>query len=643
MSRPNKNSRSRSRSNGSFFVCGVLLACFAFSSCTQIQMPKTEPFYAEAIPPKAQEFRWSNGKLPKSFDPARAASAPETDIVRAAFEGLTEIDAKTLAEIPAAAEKWSSTPDFRVWTFELRKDAQWSNGKRVTADDFVTSWKRLVDLGDKTAHRNLFHNIVGMNDAKSGTESPGADSVDFGRPPAAAEPHQKIDLLNSNSALRVQLPHAPDTSPSTQPEPGQPERPKTPPKTAVAKFGVEAIGDTTLQVTLEMPDKDFPKLVANPIFRPIYGDGKEFESDPLDDDLVTNGAFEVASVGKDGIMLDRSETYWDRSRVKLEHVRFVPQNTAEAGLDAYKNGDIDALTNVDFEPLALKLLAPYEDFRQTTHSAINFYEINTKNAPFSDRRVREALAISIDRERLTDREMEGSAQPATSFLPLGTMAHNKLVLDVDRAKKMLDIAGFANGVGFPKIRLLVNRNDIQQRVARTVARMWKLNLNVETEIIVKDAAELEVARTAGDFDLVRRGAVLPTVDESVNLATILGYRKKIGEALPTPPATDRAKPELPISTPTPTTTDETRSDGGPSASNAELPIEKPVRAPMTESVITETDAMYDLYAIPLYFPTSYSLVKPFVIGFETNGLDAPLLKDISIDSGWKPKPVRGEQ
>ena len=52
--------------------------------------------------------------------------------------------------------------------------------------------------------------------------------------------------------------------------------------------------------------------------------------------------------------------------------------------------------------------------------------------------------------------------------------------------------------------------------------------------------------------------------------------------------------------------------------------------------------MYEIYAIPLYFPTSYSLVKPYDKGFETNGLDAPLLKDISIDSDWQPKPVRGE-
>ena len=119
-----------SRSNGSFFVYAIILAALLTSSCTQIEPPKNEPFFAATAAPRVQELRWSNGKTPKSIDPARAAAAPETDIVRAVFEGLTEIDSKTLKAIPAVAEKWSSSEDLKVWTFQLRKDARWSNGKR---------------------------------------------------------------------------------------------------------------------------------------------------------------------------------------------------------------------------------------------------------------------------------------------------------------------------------------------------------------------------------------------------------------------------------------------------------------------------------------------------------------------------------
>jgi oligopeptide transport system substrate-binding protein len=60
----------------------------------------------------------------------------------------------------------------------------------------------------------------------------------------------------------------------------------------------------------------------------------------------------------------------------------------------------------------------------------------------------------------------------------------------------MEDAGFPNGEDFPDIRLVVNRNDTQQRIARAVARMWKENLNIETEIVVKENAELEEARLA---------------------------------------------------------------------------------------------------------------------------------------------------
>src|SRR5438445_2734129 len=212
------------------------------SGCNQIGRPNVEPFYAESTPPKAQEFRWSNGKMPKSFDPARAAAAPETDIVRAIFEGLTEIDPKTLKETPAAAEKWTSSDDLRTWTFTLRKDARWSNGKRVTADDFVISWKRLVDLGDKAAHPELFRNIVGMHDVRSGIEVPAGESVDFGHNPGASEPHSRSDRPNSNLMLRYQGP--PASQPSSNTAINQLQTDKQNPaaaKPAIQKFGVEAV------------------------------------------------------------------------------------------------------------------------------------------------------------------------------------------------------------------------------------------------------------------------------------------------------------------------------------------------------------------------------------------------------------------
>ena len=119
-------------------ICSLLLAlCLMHSGCFTAETPST--YYGTVAPPRTQEFRWSDGGLPQTFDPAFAAAAPDTDAVRALFEGLTDYDPQTLTPVPAVATRWESSADGRVWTFYLRDNARWSNGDRVTAGDFVRS------------------------------------------------------------------------------------------------------------------------------------------------------------------------------------------------------------------------------------------------------------------------------------------------------------------------------------------------------------------------------------------------------------------------------------------------------------------------------------------------------------------------
>ncbi|MEJ7616851.1 MAG: hypothetical protein WKF30_07765 [Pyrinomonadaceae bacterium] len=91
-----------------------LIAALCANSCFSNR--RVEIYYGVTAPPPTEEFRWSDGGLPKSFDPARAAAAPETDVVRALFEGLTEYDTQTLVVRPAAASRWEASPDYREWT-----------------------------------------------------------------------------------------------------------------------------------------------------------------------------------------------------------------------------------------------------------------------------------------------------------------------------------------------------------------------------------------------------------------------------------------------------------------------------------------------------------------------------------------------
>lgn len=588
----------RSRRRLCVGVVIVALFALALASCNERERSGSEPYYAEPKPPRKQEFRWSNGRPPKTMDPARAVTPPETDLVRAVYEGLTELDTRTLEAKPALAESWTSSEDKKIWRFRLRPTAVWSNGRPVTADDMIRSWKRLAELGSAVPHHELLTNIVGFPVLKRSPRSvvndllPGSGQI--GGDPLAAPDRTPGTDQNSNSNIGV-VPRGP----------------------APAAIGLAAPDPQTLQVTLIAPDKDLPKLFAHPVFRPVFGDGSDVAGGALKTNAVTNGAFRIAAVDGSGVTLERSETYWDRDAVKLERVKFVTVENAEAALEAYRSGELDAITNADFEPLALKLLEPFEDFRRRTHAAVNFYEFNHGKPPFDDRRVRQALAISIERERLTEGEMEGQTQPALSFLPFTGSPEAKITQDKERAVELLAEAGFPGGEGFPVVRLVVNRNYTQERIGRAVARMWKQSLNIETEIVIKETAELEDARRSGDYDLIRRNAVFPTANELMSILSIL---KPPGSESSVPPP---AGIETGIEAADPARAEETPSD------------REPVDAP--DVTMSEANAVYELWAIPLYFPTSYSLVKPYVTGFEVNSLDAPLLHEISIDSDWQPK------
>lgn len=579
-------------------IIGVIALQIICVACNDLEKPQPEPYYSGTTPTRKQEFRWSNGKLPKSMDPARAIAPPETDLVRAVYEGLTDLDAKTLKEKPAAAESWTASDDFRTWTFRLRADAKWSNGKPVAAQDFVRSWRRLGELGDAVTHRDLLKNIVGFPIKKKAVAPPSLDLITNTNREIGGEsitpPQPRAESAASN--------------PNSNTEVGP----------AMPLFGVSAVDTRTVQIQLIAPDKDFAKLVAHSIFRPVSEDGGDLGDRPPGPGIVTNGPFRISVTDAGGITLERSQTYWNREAVKLERVRFVAIENAEQALTAYKSGDIDAVTNADFEPLALKLLEPFEDFRRRTHAAINFYEVNHEKPPFDERRVRQALAIAIERERLTEGEMEGLTQPALSFLPFGTNSDVKIIQDKEKALSLLEEAGFPGGKDFPVIRLVVNRNETQQRVARAVARMWKQNLNIETEIVVKENAELEQARNAGDFDLIRRGVVFPTADELMSILSILKPPQHTSES-------GTSSSEIGVEARDPQT------GAAPKL---------PERSPIIESpdiTMSEANAVYELWAIPLYFPTSYSLVKPYVLGFEMNSLDAPSLAEVSIDADWQPK------
>jgi oligopeptide transport system substrate-binding protein len=520
----------------------MLAICLTHTGCFSTAEPST--YYGKVVTPRSQEFRWSNGGLPQTFDPAFAAAAPDTDAVRALFEGLTDYDPQTLAPIPAVATRWESSNDGRVWTFYLRDNARWSNGEKVTAHDFVRSWERTLKIGPLAPHTELLANIEGAT-------------------PAVAAPHS---------------------------------------------FGARALNEHVLQVTLQRADNSFPALVAHPVFRPVNVADADSTNRLESRELISNGAFLLSAAENDRVQLERAKTYWDDASVSLDRVTFVNTTNAEEALTAYQAGEIDAITNAPFEPLALKLLTPYKDFRRSTFGALTYYGFNTSREPFDDVRVREALALAIDRERISRDDLGGATEPAGKFLP-EAMSGEKPVVDkaellehdANQARELLAEAGYRNGDGFPVIRLLINRNEQQRIVAQSIAAMWRSTLNIETEIVIRSWDEYEAAIKAGDYDIVRRGMVMQTTSELVNLRMLF----------------ERDAHVLPAASPVPEGT--LRPGASPE---------------LTATVETEVQALKDLKAVPIYFASSYSLVKPYVSGFDANVLDVPSLKKTRLDTKW---------
>jgi ABC-type oligopeptide transport system substrate-binding subunit len=242
--------------------------------------------------------------------------------------------------------------------------------------------------------------------------------------------------------------------------------------------------------------------------------------------------------------------------------------------------------------------------------------------------VREALARAIDRRRLTADTLEGSVEPADSFLPAradavaGEGKQSSLAYDPVAARRLLAEAGYPGGAGFPRVRLLVNRNEQHRRVAEAMASMWRAALGVETEILLKDWAEYETLLRSGEYDVARRSLVMQTTDEETVMRSLFAPERFDFNAR------TEGEPDT-LATPSSSPSPEATQSG-----EGQTPAAPAVVVPA--AILTEAQALREVPAVPVYFATSYALVKPYVQGFDANVLDAPSLQRVRLDTGWQP-------
>ncbi|MDQ2644879.1 MAG: peptide ABC transporter substrate-binding protein [Myxococcota bacterium] len=507
------------------FVCGLLAVGVTFSASSQ----------------ERAEFAFINPVEPRSLDPTRINGEPEGRVLDALFEGLTYLDAKSLRPAPGMAESWEISADGRRYVFRIRKSARWSDGHPVTAHDFCFAWRRLLDPSLGAEYAGV---LFPVRDAEAyNTYASRADSLEqpiakalsaLGRAhperiPSAAfrafasEQHLEAAVKGSPNAELVALLKEADAGLPSSRLPllskalaSEAQRLRSEGALAEQRFGREtgvvAADDHTLIVELNAPTPYFLELTA---FYPTYPVPRWVVERPglgetwfLPENIVSNGPFRLASwrVG-DRIRMEKSETYWDKDRVRLKSVDALPIENGTTALNMYLTGQADWMPTNSFPADLIDELKKRPDFNKGPALAVYYYRVNTTRKPFNDPRVRKALSMAIDREVITRDVLAIGQEPTFRLVPPGIAGYEppvpELRYDLAQARALLAEAGFPGGKGFPKFGILFNTMEAHKKIAEVIADQWKRGLGIEANGYNQEWQAYQATTQLLDYDLSR--------------------------------------------------------------------------------------------------------------------------------------------
>lgn len=403
-----------------------------------------------------------NGGEPQTLDQAHTSIDVEANVLKDLYEGLTVYDAAGNIT-PGTAESWTVSDDGTVYTFKIRDDAKWSNGDPVTAGDFVFSLRRVENPDEAAGYANILY------------------------------PIKNAEAVNTKGM-------------------------------AVDQLGVKAIDDKTLEITLERPTPYFLQLLAHQTALPV--NQANVETDGADfvkpGNMVSNGAFVLSeNVANDHITAVKNPNYWDAANVKLDKVVFYPTDDQAAAVRRFMAGELDL--NYYFPADQMAFLK--EKLGDQVHVAPNlstyYYVFDTRHPPFDDVRVRQALAMAIDRDFLSEKIYSNAQLPAYSFVPPGMSGYETAEADFasmsqldreDKAKELLKEAGYGEGGKPLKIEIRYNTNTNHQKVATAVADNWKA-LGADVTLQNLDVkSHYAYLQEGGTFDVARAGWVADYAD-----------------------------------------------------------------------------------------------------------------------------------
>jgi len=400
-----------------------------------------------------QVIRFNVGAEPQTLDPAKATGLPDATIINAMFEGLTRYDASGKPS-PGIAESWTISPDGLTYTFKLR-DAKWSNGDPVTAQNFVDGWLRALDPKTASEYAYQLYYIKGAEEYNKGTGS-------------------------------------------------------------ARDVAVKALDDHTLQVVLKAPAPQFLGLTSFQTLMPI--DSKVVSAHPdwaaSPDNYVGDGPFKMVSWSHNQMIeCVKNPDYWDAASVKLAKLDFYLVDNDNTAYNMFQTGQINFDYNVPVEQIAQ--LKGNPDYKVVPSASSYFYRFNVTKKPFNDPRVRRALALAIDRQAIVRDVTKAGQKPAYAFIPYGFLdADGKdfrqnggdyFKEDVAAARKLLAEAGYPDGKGFPEVTIMYNTNDQHKQIAEAIQAMWKKNLNINVQLRNEEWQTYLNDMSKLNYDIARAG------------------------------------------------------------------------------------------------------------------------------------------
>ncbi|MBB6716781.1 peptide ABC transporter substrate-binding protein [Clostridium gasigenes] len=412
-----------------------------------------------------QQVIYNLGADPKTLDPQLNTASDAGNIILNAFDGLTRMDKDSKAA-PGVAETWDVSPDGLKYTFHLRKNSKWSDGKDVTANDFKYAWLRALD--SKTAADYAYQ----LYYIKGGEE------------------------YNTNKGTAEQV-------------------------------GIKVVDDYTLEVELVAPTSYFTQLTAFATYMPVRKDIIEANGDAWatkPESYISNGPFKMTDFRmKDAIVLVKDENYWDAANVKLDKIdiRMVTENTTSYA--EFKAGTFDMINEVPpaevESALKDKNAAVFKEFG-TYFMCLNVGNNTDALNPeavkaLGNKKFRQALSVAVDRTALVENVTKGQQVPAVGFTPPGAptpdgkdFSESKKYIEptgnIEEAKKLLAEAGYPNGQGLPKFNLSINSEGVHSAVAQYLQSVWK-EIGVETEISSQEFKVYQQVRKDGKYMIGRHG------------------------------------------------------------------------------------------------------------------------------------------